>query len=100
MVVQTEIDSKFNRDNISSVLQQFDFTCRNYTDAMAIKSELQHSLFHGNYSIDGNYSTVGEKELNYTEAIENVTKTLIDLQTIANIHQDEKVLTMYMCSCV
>ena len=97
MDVQTEIDSTFNRDSISSVLQQFDFICRNYTDAMAIKSELQHSLFHGNYSTDGNYST---KELNYTEAIENVTKTLIDLQTIANIHQDKKVLTMYMCSCV
>ena len=96
MNVKTEIDSTFNTDSISSVRQQlqFDLICTNHTDAMAIKSELQHSLFHGNYS------TVGKKELNYTETIKNVTKTLIYLQTITNILQDEKVLTMYMCSCI
>ena len=91
MVVQTEIDSTFNRDSIRKVRQQFNFTCGNYTDAMAIKSELQHSLFHGNYSIHRNYST---------EAIKNVTVALVYLQTITSILQNVKVLTMYMCSCV
>ena len=84
MAVQTEIDSTFNRDKISLVLQQLDFICRFYTDAMAIKTELQHSLFTENYASDG------EEGLN-TEAVKNVTKALIYLQTATSILQDVKV---------
>ena len=51
---------------------------------MAIKTELQHSLFTENYATDG------EEGLN-TEAVKNVTKALIYLQTATSILQDVKV---------
>jgi len=71
------------RENIILVLQELrhDCICSFFTNATAIKNELQHSFFH--YSIDG--------EMGPLNVTKNIIKALMYLQNIANILQNMKV---------
>ena len=66
------------KTNISLMLQSFTFPCENFTTIMAIKHELQHSIFNGKCSIDDNI-------------VERVAVILSYLQTLTYFLQDAKV---------
>ena len=67
----------FNKNYINSTLHQFDFACKTFTTIMAIKHQLQHSIFSGICSIDS--------------VISGLAVTLSYLQTLADIIQEVKV---------
>ena len=67
----------FNKNYINSTLHQFDIACKNFTTIMAIKHQLQHSIFNGICSIDS--------------VLSGLVVTLSYLQTLADIIQEVKV---------
>ena len=80
----------YNRGNVNLLLQQFDFTCRTFTNAMAIKHQLQYSLFNGSYYIENNEAIVKVDN----EEMKNFTLILEYLQNLQNILQKIEV-----CAC-
>ncbi|XP_065897225.1 uncharacterized protein [Dysidea avara] len=90
---QSNNSSVLNIVNLS--LQQFDFTCSVFTTAMAIKYQLQNSLFRGEYFVEKNDSL---KRVNNTEDVNNLNSVLEYLQTLADILQDiEEILSTKHC---
>ena len=78
-----------NQANIRQMLQQFDFTCKTFTTAMAIKHQLQYSIFNGSYYFnDSNGSLV---QVTSEEYIRNLTLSLQCIETIASILQTMEV---------
>jgi len=73
---------------VSLLLQQFDFTCSVFTTAMAIKYQLQDSLFREKYFVEVNNSLV---RVNDTDDISNLNRLLQYLQTLTGILQDIEV---------
>ncbi|XP_065910079.1 uncharacterized protein [Dysidea avara] len=85
--------SELNIVNLS--LQQFNFTCSVFTTAMAIKYQLQNSLFRGEYFVEQNDSYV---VVNNTEDISNLNSVLEYLQTLTDVLQDiEEILSTKHC---
>ena len=77
----------FDQQNVYLALQQFDFTCKTFTDAMAIKYQLQFALFNGSYYLKNNNGTrikvTGKKDLrNFTIILENLETLVATLQDI------------------
>ena len=81
----------YDQENVNLVLQQFNFTCRTFTNAMAIKHQLQYSLFNGSYYMEnnGNLVKVNNREM------KNFTLVLEYLQTLGSILQNIEV-----CECI
>lgn len=71
-------------------LQQFNFTCRVFTAAMAIKNQLQNALFREDFFIGQNDGLV---RVNNTKDISNLNNVLEYLQTLTDILQDIEVCT-------
>ena len=71
------------------MLQQFNFTCKQFTRAMAIKRQLQLSVFNKTYYYNGTNGTliqvIGGK------SIRNLTSILEYIETIANALQNIEV---------
>ena len=67
------------KTNINSMLQNFAFPCEYFTDIMAIKHALQHSVFNQESNITGK------------TAADEVAVLLRYLQTLADILQKAKV---------
>ena len=77
------------QNNISQILQQFDFTCKTFTTAMAIKHQLQCSIFNGTYYFnDSNGILVN---MTSEEGIRNLNSTLEYIETLASILQNIEV---------
>ena len=77
-----------NPENINLALQQFNFTCKIFTNAMAIKHQLQYSLFNGTYFINESgilLKATGDKD------IKNFISVLEHLETLTAILQDIEV---------
>ncbi|XP_065897215.1 uncharacterized protein [Dysidea avara] len=90
---QSDNSSELNIVNLS--LQQFDFTCSIFTTAMAIKYQLQNSLFRGEYFVEQNDSL---KRVNNIEDISKINSVLEYLQTLTDILQDiEEILSAKHC---
>ncbi|XP_065900390.1 uncharacterized protein [Dysidea avara] len=75
-VYSVEMSDTFNKNYINSTLHQFDIACKNFTTIMAIKHQLQHSIFNGICSIDS--------------VLSGLVVTLSYLQTLADIIQEVK----------
>jgi len=71
--------------NIDSTVQNFSFPCKNFTTIMAIKHELQHSVFIGKCNKTDN-ATAEEDYVNAAVII------LSYLQTLADILQNTMVV--------
>ena len=71
------------------ILQQFDFTCKTFTTAMAIKHQLQYAIFNGTYYINDSNGVL--VEVTSVEHIRKFTSALEYLETIAGILQDIEV---------
>jgi len=74
----------FNQKNINLALQQFNFTCSIFTAVMAIKHQLQYSLFN-NHSVDNTVNVTSD------ENITSLSLLLEYLETLAGILQDIEV---------
>ena len=79
----------YNRQDVDLMLQQFDFTCRTFTNVMAIKHQLQYSLFNGSY-IENNV-TSGKNATSDKKNMKNVTLILEYLQILESNLQDIEV---------
>ena len=66
-------------------LQQLNYTCSAFTTAMAIKYQLQKSLFSGQYFVQENDDLV---RVNDKEDVRNLTNILEHLQTLTSILQE------------
>jgi len=75
-------------------LQQFNFTCSVFTTAMAIKYQLQDSLFEAKYFVAVNGRLVG---VNNPEDINNLNSVIEYLQTITDILQEIEVYIKHKC---
>ena len=81
----------YDRGNVDLILQQFNFTCRTFTNVMAIKNQLQYSLFNGSYYIEKNEAVVKVDD----KDMKNFTLILEYLQILQNILQKIEV-----CGCI
>ncbi|XP_065917518.1 uncharacterized protein [Dysidea avara] len=82
-------------NTVKLALQQFDFTCSIFTSAMAIKYQLQNSLFKGKYFITEDNDLV---TVNNTEDIIKLTSVLEHLQTLTSTLQNiEETLSAKQC---
>ena len=77
----------YSQGNLNVLLQQFDFTCTTFTNVMAIKHQLQHSLFNGSFYNVENEASVKVDD----EEIKNFTLILGYLQSLQNILQKIEV---------
>ena len=89
----------FDQQNLHLTLQQFDFTCKTFTDAMAIKYQLQYALFNGSYYFKDNNGTqvkvTGKNDLrNFIKILENLETLVATLQDIEVI-----VISSLICYC-
>ena len=77
----------YSQESVNLVLQQFAFTCRTFTNVMAIKHQLQYSLFNGSYYTENNgvLVKVNSKEM------KNFTLIIEYLQTLGGILQSIEV---------
>lgn len=82
----------YSQESVNLVLQQFNFTCTTFTNAMAIKHQLQYSLFNGGYYMKNNGVIV---KINNEEMMKNFTLILEYLQMVGNFLQNIEV-----CSCI
>lgn len=73
---------------VNLAIRQFNFTCGVFTTAMAIKYQLEQSLFSGQYFFKEDDNLV---RVNSQEDIRNLTSTLEHLQTLTNILQEISV---------
>ena len=71
------------------MLQQFNFTCKAFTIAMAIKNQLQLSLFNDAYYFNESNGTL--VKVRSEEGIRNLTTTLEYIETIASSLQNIEV---------
>ena len=74
-------------------MQRFDFTCKTFTDVMAIKHQLQFALFNGSYYFmdkNGSQAKVADGE-DHIDYIKNFTIILENLETLTSILQDIRV---------
>ena len=78
-----------NQANIRQMLQQFDFTCKTFTTAMAIKHQLQYSIFSGSYYFNDSNGTL--VQVTSEEYMRNLTLSLQYIETIASILQNMEV---------
>ena len=87
----------YSQESVNQVLQQFAFTCKTFTNVMAIKHQLQYSLFNGSYYTENNGALVKVNN----EEIKNFTLTLEYLQTLGSVLQSIEVCTwLHMKSLV
>ena len=84
-----------NQENINQMLQQFNFTCKAFTTAMAIKNQLQYSLFDDSYYF--NESNGALAKVRSKDGIRNLTTTLEYIETIASSLQNIQV---YISLCM
>ena len=85
----------YSQGNVNLLLQQFDFTCTTFTNVMAIKHQLQYSLFNGSFLNEKNEALVkvDDKEL------KNFTLILVYLQNLQSILQKIEVCG-YIQMCI
>ena len=81
----------YSQGNVNLLLQQFDFTCTTFTNVMAIKHQLQYSLFNGSFYNEKNGSLVKVDN----EELKNFTSILGYLQDLQTILQKIEV-----CDCI
>ena len=87
------MNGTYSQENVDLILQQFAFTCRTFTNVMAIKHQLQYSLFNGSYYTEKNetLAKVNSKE------IKNFTLIMEYLQMLGSILQSIEVCAwLYM----
>ena len=89
------VNETYNQENVNLILQQFKFTCKTFTDVMAIKHQLQYSLLNGKYHTKKNGDLVEIQKIE----IKNFTLILEYLQTLGSILQNIEVY-MHMKSLV
>ena len=77
----------YNQENVNLILQQFKFTCKTFTNVMAIKHQMQYSLLNGKYYTEKNGDLVAVPKME----IKNFTLILEYLQTLGSILQNIEV---------
>jgi len=89
----TEYDADTEiQENINQTLQQFSFTCKQFTTAMAIKHQLQLSVFNNTYYYNETNGTL--VKVIDDEGIRNLTSILEYIETLANILQNIEVCSV------
>ena len=83
------MNETYSQEDVNLVLQQFAFTCKTFTNVMAIKHQLQYSLFNGSYYTENNGALV---KVNSKE-MKNFTLIMEYLQTLGGILQSIEVCT-------
>ena len=81
------VNETYDQENVNQILQQFKFTCKTFTNVMAIKHQLQYSLLNGKYYTEKNRDLVEVQKME----IKNFTLILECLQTLGNILQNIEV---------
>ena len=81
------MNGTYSQENVDLILQQFAFTCRTFTNVMAIKHQLQYSLFNGSYYTE---KTETLAKVNSKE-IKNFTLIIEYLQMLGSILQSIEV---------
>ena len=81
------MNGTYSQGNVNLVLQQFAFTCRTFTNVMAIKHQLQYSLLSGSYYTENSGALVKVNN----EEIKNFTLIMEYLQTLGGILQSIEV---------
>ena len=83
------MNETYSQEDVNLVLQQFAFTCKTFTNVMAIKHQLQYSLFNGSYYTENNgvLVKVNSKEM------KNFILIMDYLQTLGGILQSIEVCT-------
>ena len=74
-----------NKETISQILQQCNFTCKAFTTAMAIKHQLQYSIFNAVYYFNDSNGLTSEGD------IRKLISSLEHIETIASILQNMEV---------
>ena len=81
----------YDRGNVDLILQQFNFTCRTFTNVMAIKNQLQYSLFNGSYYIEKNEALVKVDD-------KDMKKFTLILEYLQNLHSILQKIEV--CGCI
>ena len=78
--------------NVIQMLRQFNFTCKQFTRAMAIKRQLQLSVFNNAYYYNATNGTL--VQVKGEEGIRNLTSILEYMEILASILQNIEVCSV------
>ena len=82
----------YDQENVNLILQHFCFTCKTFTYVMAIKHQLQYSLFNGSYYHKNSAMKIDMK--NFTLILEYLQMLASTLQDIEVCHTHK--ITSYL----